>query len=49
MIKNIIELLGRDKYLNGCKDIQIAKGLNEIPKSFREILTQVKRSKKANR
>ena len=49
MIRQIIELLNSDEYIDACHDIQIAKGINKVPKKFKEILTQVKRAKTLKR
>lgn len=49
MIKQIIELLGTDEFINGNKEVQIAKGINKVPTNFKEIITQVKRSKAIKR
>ena len=45
MIRQIIELLNSGEYIDACHDIQIAKGINKVPSSFKEILTQAKRAK----
>ena len=49
MIKQIIELLGTDEFINGNRDIQIAKGINKVPTTFKEIIIQVKRHKAIKR
>jgi len=49
VIKQIIELLGTDEFINGNRDIQIAKGINKVPTNFKEIIIQVKRSKAVKR
>jgi len=49
VIKQIIELLGTGEFINGNRDIQIAKGINKVPTNFKEIIIQVKRSKAVKR
>lgn len=44
MIKGIIEMLRMDDWYVGDKDIDIAKGLNEAPTSWKEIKPWVKRN-----
>lgn len=42
MIKDIIDLLQTDEFKNGSKDVQIAKGINSIPKTPIEAIKQAK-------
>jgi hypothetical protein len=43
LFKIIIELLQLDNYIKGSEHIQIAKGINSLPKGPREIMIQVRR------
>lgn len=43
MIKDIIELLKTDDYLDGSETIQIAKGKYKTPKGFKGWLDYIKR------
>lgn len=43
LLKTIIELLQLDDFIEGSENIQIAKGVNSLPKGPREIVTQIKR------
>jgi len=45
MIKNIIELLNIDPFLSASKEVQIAKGINTLPKGLKGVREQVIRSK----
>ena len=45
MIKHILELLKMDDYLVGDHDIDIAKGINEAPTSYKEIKPWIKRNR----
>ena len=49
MIKTIIELLQKDEYFGISKRIDVAKGLYEIPKSFSDGKTKLKRVIKSKR
>ncbi|MDG3582047.1 hypothetical protein [Galbibacter pacificus] len=46
MIVQILKLLQTDNYYGISKEIEIAKGKNELPKSFQEIINQAKRKLK---
>lgn len=43
MIKNIVLLLGQNNHFNQSELIEIAKGKNEIPTSFKKAFKQIKR------
>lgn len=43
MLKNIIDLLQIDDFMEGSYNIQVAKGLYAMPKGFKEGWKQVKR------
>ena len=43
MIKQILHMLQIDDFIGSSEFIDIAKGRNEIPKTFRKTLTQIKR------
>tara|TARA_R100001460_G_scaffold97618_1_gene140233 strand:- start:144 stop:290 length:147 start_codon:yes stop_codon:yes gene_type:complete len=43
MIKNIIDILTIDPFFNASKEVQIAKGINSIPKNFKGVREQIKR------
>jgi hypothetical protein len=45
MLKNIIDLLQIDDFLEESYNIQVAKGLHAIPKGFKEAWKQKKREK----
>jgi hypothetical protein len=47
MIKNIIDLLIMDEYYGVSKNIDIAKGIHSIPKSYKEIIVLWKRQWKS--
>lgn len=49
MIKNILDLLSLDNYYGVSKNIDIAKGYYQIPKSFSEGKKQLKRVIKSKR
>jgi len=44
MLKNIIDLLQVDDFINESYNIQIAKGLYSLPKGRKEIVAQIKRT-----
>jgi|TARA_R100001480_G_scaffold43442_2_gene56416 hypothetical protein len=46
MIKNIIEILSIDPFFNASKEVQIAKGINTLPKNFKGVREQIKRQLK---
>lgn len=46
MIKNIIDALALDPFLSESKSIQIAKGINTLPKDFKGAREQIKRQLK---
>jgi hypothetical protein len=48
MIKDIIELLKADDYLNASESIQIAKGKYKSPQSFKECINYIKRRTNGN-
>tara|TARA_R110000850_G_scaffold12083_1_gene41070 strand:+ start:3496 stop:3648 length:153 start_codon:yes stop_codon:yes gene_type:complete len=48
MIREALELLRDKEWLIDDMDINIAKGLNELPLSFKEIKTIIKRKKLTN-
>lgn len=41
MIKNLIDMLSTDAFLKASKNIQIAKGINTLPKGFKEVREQI--------
>ena len=43
MLKNIIDLLQIDDFMEGSYNIQVAKGLYAMPKGFKETYKQKKR------
>lgn len=43
MIKNIIDMLGVDSFHASHETIEIAKGKYKIPKTFKEMVKQIKR------
>ncbi len=45
MIRETLELLRNNEWLIEDKDINIAKGLYELPSSFRELKINIKRRK----
>lgn len=45
IIRQAMELLASDDWLVQDKDIQIAKGLYELPKTFKELKMSIKRTK----
>jgi hypothetical protein len=47
MIKNIIDLLVMDNYYGVSKNVDIAKGINSIPKTYKDILVLWKRQWKS--
>lgn len=46
MIKNILDLLMASDHYNQSKNIEIAKGRFELPATFNQALTQIKRRAK---
>ena len=48
MIRQTLELLRDKEWLIEDKDINIAKGLYELPSSFRELKTSIKRKRLTN-
>lgn len=46
MIKNILDLLALQEHYGISENIEIAKGKNEIPKTFKEGFKQIKRELK---
>ena len=48
MIRETLELLRDKEWLIEDKDINIAKGLYEMPSSFKELRTKTKRKKLTN-
>lgn len=46
MIKNIIEILSIDPFFNASKEVQIAKGINTLPKGLKGVREQIKRQLK---
>ena len=44
MIQNILSLLSIDDFYVKSDNIDIAKGKNQIPKSFRQAIKQIKRA-----
>ena len=46
MIKNLIDVLAIDPFFNESKSIQIAKGINTLPKDFKGVREQIKRQLK---
>jgi hypothetical protein len=46
MIGTILTLLQQDKYQGLSMEIEIAKGRNKIPKSYKETINQAKRELK---
>lgn len=49
MIKNIIDTLALDDFLSESKSIQIAKGINALPKDFKGVRKQIIRQLKNRR
>ena len=49
MIKDIIDLLQTDEFKNGSIDVQIAKGINIIPKTPRQAIKQAKQILRLNK
>lgn len=45
MIENIIDLLALNKYIGVSKEIDIAKGVNKMPQTFKEGWEQYKRKR----
>jgi trehalose-6-phosphate synthase len=45
MIKNILEMLQISEFIGCSKEIDIAKGVNKIPTSVKEVVEQTKRAK----
>ena len=45
MIKSTLDLLSSEDWLVEDKDIQIAKGLYELPTTFKELKISIKRNK----
>lgn len=43
MIKEIIEALQHDKWLNAGNFIEIAKGKNQLPKTAKQTINKIKR------
>ena len=48
MIRETLELLRNNEWLIDDMDINIAKGLNEMPSTFKEMRTILKRKKLTN-
>jgi hypothetical protein len=48
MIRETLELLRNNEWLIEDKDVNIAKGLYEMPSNFRELKTSIKRKKLTN-
>lgn len=44
MLKNIIQLLQLHEHYGVSENIEIAKGKNELPKTFKQAKTQLKRN-----
>jgi chitinase len=49
MIKNVIELLSLSDYYGVSETIDIAKGKNELPNSWKDAFTKIKRHRKSNK
>lgn len=45
MIREMLELLRNDDWMIDDLDVNIAKGLNEMPSTFKELRTNIKRTK----
>lgn len=45
MIREMLELLRSDDWMIEDLDVNIAKGLNEMPSTFKELRTNIKRNK----
>jgi hypothetical protein len=43
MIKNIIDLLRQSEFYGCAENIDIAKGINEVPKSTKDSIKKIKR------
>ena len=46
MIKNIIDLLGKDNFYGISETIEIAKGRNKKPNSWKDVWNKIKRHAK---
>jgi len=49
MIKNIIDLLQKDKYYNVSERVEIAKGKYKLPSTWKESWNKIKRHAKLNK
>jgi chitinase len=49
MIKNVIELLSLSDYYSVSERVDIAKGKNELPNSWKDTFKKIKRHSKTNK
>ena len=49
MIKNIVDLLNISEHYGISENIDIAKGKNELPNSWKDALAKIKRHRKSNK
>jgi hypothetical protein len=49
MIKNVIELLSLNDYYGISERVDIAKGKNELPNSWKDAFSKIKRHRKSNK
>jgi hypothetical protein len=47
MIRDVLELLNNSDWMINDKDINIAKGMNKFPETFKELKDNIKRRKLA--